>query len=386
MSTRTARPRAGVGLRSLFAPALVALAVVLALLTALAPEAGAAVDTDRDGLTDQVERRLRTDPAKPDTDRDRLKDGAEVNTHRTDPRKPDTDRDRLKDGVEVSTHRTNPGKPDTDRDRLPDGYEVANAANPLVAGAGRGDRDRDGLFDDDETDVYRTNPDVFDTDGDGVGDGEEVYLDTDPRVPDGGGERPDRDRDGLFDDDERDVYGTNPDVFDTDGDGVGDGEEVFNGTDPLVRNNDGNGDLDANCLDAEEAEVLRRINQLRAAHGAAPVRVSGTLNAAAEAHSRDMGVRGFFSHTNPDGQTVKDRIVAHGYQLGNPWALGENIHRVETGAAAYAGWEASAGHHANMVNANFEAIGIARVFVPGSPHGWYWTTTHANRFDAAPAC
>jgi hypothetical protein len=47
-------------------------------------------------------------------------------------------------------------------------------------------------------------------------------------------QRPDRDADGLFDDDETGVYGTNPDVFDTDGDGVGDGEEVFLGTEPLT--------------------------------------------------------------------------------------------------------------------------------------------------------
>lgn len=43
------------------------------------------------------------------------------------------------------------------------------------------------MYDDDETDVYGTNPDVFDTDGDGVGDGEEVYLGTDPLTPAGGG-------------------------------------------------------------------------------------------------------------------------------------------------------------------------------------------------------
>lgn len=50
----------------------------------------------------------------------------------------------------------------------------------------RADRDDDGLYDDDETDVYGTNPDVYDTDGDGVGDGEEVYLGTDPLTPEGG--------------------------------------------------------------------------------------------------------------------------------------------------------------------------------------------------------
>jgi hypothetical protein len=46
--------------------------------------------------------------------------------------------------------------------------------------------------------------------------------------------RPDRDSDGLFDDDELEVYGTNPDIYDTDEDGSGDGEEVYLGTDPLV--------------------------------------------------------------------------------------------------------------------------------------------------------
>lgn len=46
-------------------------------------------------------------------------------------------------------------------------------------------------------------------------------------------DRPDRDNDGLYDDDETDVYGTDPDDPDTDGDGSDDGLEVFNGTDPL---------------------------------------------------------------------------------------------------------------------------------------------------------
>ncbi len=36
--------------------------------------------------------------------------------------------------------------------------------------------------------------------------------------------RSDRDQDGLFDDDEPDVQGTNPDIVDPDGDDVGDGE------------------------------------------------------------------------------------------------------------------------------------------------------------------
>ena len=44
----------------------------------------------------------------------------------------------------------------------------------------------------------------------------------------------DLDGDGLYDDDELEFYGTNPYVYDTDGDGWGDGEEVYYGTDPLA--------------------------------------------------------------------------------------------------------------------------------------------------------
>jgi hypothetical protein len=46
---------------------------------------------------------------------------------------------------------------------------------PSRAAQGRPDRDNDGLYDDDETNVYGTRPDVADTDGDGVDDGEEIY-------------------------------------------------------------------------------------------------------------------------------------------------------------------------------------------------------------------
>src|SRR5262245_21756316 len=56
--------------------------------------------------------------------------------------------------------------------------------------AQRPDRDEDGLYDDDETDVYGTNPDNPDTDGDGIDDGQEVYDGTDPLTPNGGGQAP----------------------------------------------------------------------------------------------------------------------------------------------------------------------------------------------------
>jgi hypothetical protein len=43
----------------------------------------------------------------------------------------------------------------------------------------------------------------------------------------------DSDGDALYDTDETNVYGTNPGAYDTDGDGTGDGAEVYYGTNPL---------------------------------------------------------------------------------------------------------------------------------------------------------
>ena len=106
-------------------------------------------------------------------------------------------------------------------------------ANPAPYPIQRPDSDQDGLFDDDEENVYNTDPTDPDTDGDGAQDGEEVFYTTDPLVPEDDQTRPDTDEDGLFDKDEVGVYGTDPNDPDTDGDGVRDGQEVEDGTDPL---------------------------------------------------------------------------------------------------------------------------------------------------------
>jgi len=58
-------------------------------------------DSDKDGLTDEQEAKLTTDPANPDTDADGLNDSAEVNIWGTDPLNKDTDGDTFSDGQEV---------------------------------------------------------------------------------------------------------------------------------------------------------------------------------------------------------------------------------------------------------------------------------------------
>jgi thrombospondin type 3 repeat protein len=140
-------------------------------------------DRDHDGLTDDRERRLGTDPDKADSDGDGLGDGFEVR-YGLDPLSPadghaDPDGDGL-DNVGEQAARTDPRNPDTDADGLLDGEEVtAYATDPRDP-----DSDHDGLTDGAEIQIHHTDPHRRDTDGGGVLDGHEIDRDgTDPLDP-----------------------------------------------------------------------------------------------------------------------------------------------------------------------------------------------------------
>ncbi|MFW9922069.1 MAG: ABC transporter substrate-binding protein [Candidatus Thorarchaeota archaeon] len=92
------------------------------------------------------------------------------------------------------------------------------------------DSDGDGLSDDDEINIYFTDPYNPDTDWDMLSDWEEVKYGYDGYYTDP--LNPDTDGDGLIDGEEVYYYGTDPTNYDTDGDGFSDGEEIANGWDP----------------------------------------------------------------------------------------------------------------------------------------------------------
>jgi hypothetical protein len=114
----------------------------------------------------------------------------------TGPEPKDSDGDQLVDGEELAIG-TNPLAFSTDRDMLGDGFERVNSLNPLDA-----DEDRNGV-----SDQYD------DFDGDGLANWQETVFGTSTSRADG-------DRDGR------------PDGADSDGDGISDGVEVTQGSDP----------------------------------------------------------------------------------------------------------------------------------------------------------
>ncbi len=124
-------------------------------------------DTDEDGLKDEQEGLIGTDPNKVDTDEDGLSDYIEVVMLGTDP---------------LSAERDESGKTDAEKDT--DGDGITNLKElELGTDPGLTDTDADGLSDGDE--VNRgTNPINYDTDGDGASDGAEVEIGTNPLVAD----------------------------------------------------------------------------------------------------------------------------------------------------------------------------------------------------------
>ncbi len=101
---------------------------------------------------------------------------------------------------------------------------------------GQADADMDGVPDSDEINVYFTDPQNPDTDGDGYSDWEELNNGYSPHnIKAVKLEDNDYDNDGLSDRMELN-FKTNLTNPDTDGDGYKDGEEINNGYDPLNNN------------------------------------------------------------------------------------------------------------------------------------------------------
>lgn len=136
------------------------------------PAASPAQDRDEDGITDERERALGSNPSERDTDGDGFDDGFEdmFGEFGFDPleRSLDSDRDGLENGYEQGIG-TNPDNPDSDGDRWSDLDEVINRYYGFEPSIPTADTDFDGLADDLETRIGSSPRDV-DSNGDGIND------------------------------------------------------------------------------------------------------------------------------------------------------------------------------------------------------------------------
>jgi hypothetical protein len=195
------------------------------------------VDSDGDGLTDELETALGTDPLLVDSDGDGVSDSDEIDFYGTDALDPDTDGDELDDAEELLSYGTNPLLDDTDGDEVSDSEEVVAGSDPLDSVSVPAtptplptSTPEPTLEPEPEPTIAATpalsaTPLFTSDEAEESEPGQELDLRSLP--PD------DLDDDGLSTADEVSIHETNVTVADTDSDGVSDGDEVAAGTDPL---------------------------------------------------------------------------------------------------------------------------------------------------------
>jgi len=114
-------------------------------------------------------------------------------------------------------------------------------------------------------------------------------------------------------------------------------------------------------MSAQEAEILRLVNDERKRGGAPPLKSSQRLVLASRGHSYDMALRNYLSHNGPAGDTPAERVRGVGVDSA---ALGENIYmdrdadRAKLAQRAVQRWLHSPEHRANMLSPEVDTTGI----------------------------
>ncbi|MET7592080.1 CAP domain-containing protein [Streptomyces sp. NPDC005444] len=120
-------------------------------------------------------------------------------------------------------------------------------------------------------------------------------------------------------------------------------------------------------------QAVTLLNAERVKAGCRAVTQNSTLSKAAQLHSADMVLRGYFGHTSPDGFGPGERLTAAGYR----WAsYGENIARghQDTQSVVHA-WISSPPNRANIVNCAFTEAGAGTYATSDGP---VWTLILAS--------
>jgi len=138
-----------------------------------------------------------------------------------------------------------------------------------------------------------------------------------------------------------------------------------------------------------EQQVLDLVNTERANAGLPPLKRNLELEYAARYHATDLAQDNYFDHGSYDRAGGSLAFVcATGTRIGNYYAggnaWGENIAAgYGSPAAVMSAWMNSAGHRANILNANFREIGVG-YFAGGGDYYQYWAQDFGRRANVYP--
>jgi uncharacterized protein YkwD len=115
------------------------------------------------------------------------------------------------------------------------------------------------------------------------------------------------------------------------------------------------------------AEMLAKVTAERKKAGAPPLRPNERLEQAAQRHAVDMLARHYFAHESPEGETVRERARAAGYD----WrAIGENIAEGQLSVDEVMDtWMHSPPHRRNILDRDFKELGVG-LALGRSGGGW----------------
>lgn len=121
---------------------------------------------------------------------------------------------------------------------------------------------------------------------------------------------------------------------------------------------------------ALQAEVLAHLNAERKAHGLSALKLSATLDKAAQGHACDNANRRSISHDSSDGGTLKTRLRKAGYKYR---AASENTGRgFGTGARAVEWWMNSPKHRTNILFDRMRDVGIGIALSDAPDNKLHW--------------
>ena len=113
------------------------------------------------------------------------------------------------------------------------------------------------------------------------------------------------------------------------------------------------------------AQVIQYTNEYRQENGCGPVGEHPVLNDVAQRYAQQMAEEDFFAHEAPDGSTLAQRIAAVDYAYR---VVGENLAAGYTSPQAVVdNWMQSPEHRENMLNCQFEDIGVGYYFLEQDP-------------------
>lgn len=115
-------------------------------------------------------------------------------------------------------------------------------------------------------------------------------------------------------------------------------------------------------------EVLKLVNQERAKVGLKALTLSPELTNVATVKAKDMRDKNYFDHTSPTYGSPFDMMTRFGIKYSS---AGENIAAGQkTPQEVMNSWMNSSGHRANILNKDYEQLGVG--YVTGGSYGTYW--------------